>query len=165
MLLPWLQRPIEVANLFNPAFCALLVHQAVKSYELETGRGMSYSTAFVVLPVVLHKGTRELLPHSIATKLHAWLQTNEQVRVGFAERMQQMTQLTREGLLFAMQHQALVLDKAGAMAVGPRKLGKLDVDKESETALCVKKAEFVGRWFASVPNPVALLALWGIKLQ
>jgi hypothetical protein len=146
MLLPWLQRPIEVANLFNPAFCALLVHQAVKAYELEAGRGMSYSTAFVVLPVVLHKDTRELLPHSIATKLHAWLQTNEQVRVGFAGRMQQ-------------------INKAGALVVGPFKLGKLDLDKESETALCIKKAEFVGRWFASVPNPVALLALWGIKLQ
>ena len=165
MLLSWPQRPIEVANLFNPAFCALLLRQAVEAHEDETGRGMSYVVAFVVLPVVLHKSTRELLPRSAATKLHGWLQTNEQVRVGFAERVQQMVQITQEGLLFALQHKALALDKTGALIPGEQKLGKFKVAKDSEAALCAKKAEFIGRWFSSVSNPVAFLALWGIKLQ
>jgi hypothetical protein len=164
MLVPWFQRPIEVANLFNPAFCALLLHQAVGAHEEEAGRGMSYPVAFVVLPVVLHKATRELLPKTTATKLHGWLQTNEQVRVGFAERMQQMVQITREGLLFALQHEVLAVDNTGALVLGMRNLGKLSVAKNSETALCVKKAAFVGRWFASVPNGIAFLALWGVKL-
>jgi hypothetical protein len=168
MLIPWLQRPIEVANLFNPAFCAALLCQAVEAHENEAGRGLSYPVAFVVLPVVLHKATRELLPRTTATKLHGWLQTHEQIRVGFAERMQQMVQLTREGLLFAMQHQVLTVDSTGTLVLGLHSLGsqgKLDVAKDSETALCLKKAAFVGRWFASIPNPIAFLALWGIKLQ
>ena len=79
-----------------------------------------------------------------------------------------MVQLTREGLLFAIQHQVLTVDNTGTLVLGIRTLGsqgKLGVTKDSETAVCIKKAAFVGRWFASVPNPIAFLALWGIKLQ
>ncbi|WP_460586553.1 three component ABC system middle component [Hymenobacter arcticus] len=165
MLAPWPQRPIEVANLLNPAFCALLLHQVVKAHEQEVGRGLGYPVAFVALPTVLHKDIREQLPPTIATKLHAWLQTHEQVRVRMPSHVQQMAQLTREGLLFALGHEVLALNKQGALVVGARKLGALQVDKGSETAQCVKKAEFIGRWFASVANPIAMLALWGIKLQ
>jgi hypothetical protein len=165
MLAPWFQRPIEVANLFNPAFCALLLYQVVKAHETEAGRGLGYPVAFVALPTVLHKDIREQLPNTNATKLHVWLQTHEQVRLRMAGHVQHMAQLTREGLLFALGHGALALDKQGALVLGPNKLSALDVDKGSETAHCVKKAAFVGRWFASVANPVAMLALWGIKLQ
>ncbi|GAB3639355.1 hypothetical protein GCM10027422_49460 [Hymenobacter arcticus] len=119
----------------------------------------------MALPTVLHKDIREQLPPTIATKLHAWLQTHEQVRVRMPSHVQQMAQLTREGLLFALGHEVLALNKQGALVVGARKLGALQVDKGSETAQCVKKAEFIGRWFASVANPIAMLALWGIKLQ
>jgi len=126
---------------------------------------MSYAMAFVVLPVVLHKMTRELLPRSVTTRLHVWLQGHKHVRIGFAERMQNMVQITKEALMFAMQHEALVLDEMGALVVGERKLGRYPVDKESEAAQCVKKAEFVGRWFAGIDNTITFLAIWGVKLQ
>jgi hypothetical protein len=117
-MLAWNQRPIEVANLFNPAFCALLLRQAVAGYQKISGHGMDYAMAFVVLPVVLHKATREALPYASTTKLHMWMQKHHEVRIGFTERMQNMVQITKEALLFALQRNALALDETGVLVVG-----------------------------------------------
>lgn len=164
-MLPWNQRPIEVANLFNPAYCGLLLRQAVGGYQLASGRGMDYAMAFVVLPVVLHKNTREALPNILATKLHVWMQRNHQVRIGFAERMQNMVQITKEALLFALQHGVLALNGEGALIAGPHALGDYSVPKSSEAAKCAKQAEFVGRWFADAGSPATFLSTWGIKMN
>lgn len=34
-MLPWSERPIEVATLLNPAFCAVLLRDAIEAYEYE----------------------------------------------------------------------------------------------------------------------------------
>lgn len=163
-MLPWNQRPIEVANLFNPAFCGLLLRQAVGGYQQASERGMDYAMAFVVLPVVLHKDTRETLPN-LSTKLHVWMHRNHQVRIGFAERMQNMVQITKEALLFALQHGVLALNGEGALIPGPQALGNYPVPKASEAAKCAKQAEFVGRWFADAGSPATFFSTWGIKMN
>ena len=73
----WSERPIEIAHLLNPAFCSTLLFESITGYKQENGSGMPFATAFLVLPVVLHKPTRDHLPKSIATKLHAWIQDNQ----------------------------------------------------------------------------------------
>jgi hypothetical protein len=57
MMSAWNDRPTEIANLLNPAFCALLLAQAVRGYQEETKVGLPYALAFLVLPLVLHKPT------------------------------------------------------------------------------------------------------------
>jgi len=163
---PWEQRPFEAANLFNPAFCALLVRRAVQAYQKDACRGMDYTMAFLVLPVVLHKDTRELLPITIASKLHVWIQRHHHVRVGFAERMQNMVPITKEALLFGLQHQVFEVNNVGALEVGQRRLKPYEneVEKKSEVAMCLKKAEFVGRWFADAGTTATILAAWGVKI-
>ena len=113
-MLPWSQRPVE-ANLFNPAYCALLLRHAVEGHHKTALRGLDYAAAFMVLPVVLHKATRELLPGTISTKLHFWAQRHHEVRIGFAKRMQDMVPVTKEALLFGMQHEVLKLNEKGAL--------------------------------------------------
>jgi hypothetical protein len=60
---PWNQRPIEIRNLFNPAFCGLVMHRAMCGYEEEESspQGVPFSLTFLVLPLCLHKETREVL--------------------------------------------------------------------------------------------------------
>jgi hypothetical protein len=164
-MLPWNQRPVEVANLFNPAFCALLLTKAVASYQKTASRGMDYSMAFVLLPVVLHKATRDAFPHSTSTKLQVWMQKHHHVRIGFAERMQNMVKITREALLFGLQHGVLALDETGALVIGNVKLGAYTVPKYSEATECAKGADFVGRWFADAGSIATFFTAWGIKIQ
>jgi hypothetical protein len=164
-MVAWEERPIEVAHLFNPAYCSLLLRETAIAYEHTGQRGLEYALAFLVLPVVLHRKTRALLPGDTRTKLHVWMQRHHEARIGFAERMQNLVPVTKEALLFGLQHQALQVNEVGALVVGGRELGKLPVPKTAEAALCLKKAAFLGHWFAEAGKPATLLATWGVKVE
>ena len=142
----------------------MLLRQAADGYQKTALRGLEYAAAFRMLPVVLHQATRDLLPGSIATKLHFWAQRHHEVRIGFAQRMQELVPITKEALLFGLQHEALQLNEAGALVVGPRRLPAYAVAPESEVAECGKKALFVGRWFADAGNPGTVLAAWDVTI-
>jgi hypothetical protein len=126
---------------------------------------MDYSMAFVVLPVVLHKATREMLPSIITTKMHVWAQRHHEVRIGFASRMQNMVPVTKEAVLFGVQHEALRFNEEGALVVGAGPLADYGIEPESEAAKCLKKAAFVGRWFADAGTTATFLAAWGVKIN
>lgn len=162
-MLPWHQRPFEVANLFNPAFCALVLHNAVAGFEEKAGRGMDYGLAFLVLPLVLHRITREALPTRTTTKLHAWTQSHEQLRVGLVQRISTMVPTTKEGILFAMQHQALELNADGLL-ITPSQLSRFEPPGPSDTPECLERATFLGKWFGVSGSANAILTAWGVQL-
>ncbi|MBO3272370.1 three component ABC system middle component [Hymenobacter defluvii] len=163
-MLPWNRRPIE-ANLVNPAFCTLVLRQAIDGYYQTARTGMEFSLAFVVLPVVLHKAIRDLVPATIATKLHVWIQRHHEVRIGFAHHMQNMVPITKEALIFGMQHDAYQLDERGTLVAGLQELKPFDVPPGSEAEACFKKAFFVGRWFADAGTPSSVIAAWDITIK
>lgn len=80
-MLPWTQRPPE-ASLFDPAYCAVLLRQAVNGYQKTALRGLD-NAALMVSPVVLHQATRDLLPGTIATKLHFWASGSDKGLMSF----------------------------------------------------------------------------------
>src|ERR1039457_6981771 len=55
----WNDRPPEIAHLFNPAFCALLIREGVLGFVEVSPGGMPYPLVFLLLPIVLHKATRD----------------------------------------------------------------------------------------------------------
>ena len=161
----WKERPVEYANLLNPAFCSILLHNAVKGYQLEKGRGMPYPLLFLVLPIVLHRSTREVLPKKIVTKLHIWLQERPEVRVGFGERSRDLVLYTKEAITFGMQTKILSIDKLGNLTIIKRNLKNISTvswSKDSETTICCKRAEFVGRWLAQAGEVSTIYTMWGI---
>ena len=60
----WDQRPFEIRNLFNPAFCGLVLFRALHGYEEQDARGMPFSLSLLVLPLCLHKDSREVFASS-----------------------------------------------------------------------------------------------------
>jgi len=54
----WNERPFEIRNLFNPAFCGVVLLRAFQGYEEEDASGMPFSLALLVLPLCLHKDSR-----------------------------------------------------------------------------------------------------------
>ncbi len=95
-MLPWSERPIEIATLFNPAFCAVLLYDAVKSYESEQNQGMAYPLIFLILPFVLHKETRDALPSSRVRQvtLYQWAEENKLLHQNFVRRTQYLVPYT-----------------------------------------------------------------------
>lgn len=161
-MIPWRYRPTEVANLLNPSFCGILLREFVSAYEDERQQGVPYELVFLVLPIVLHKSTREALPRTVRTQMHVWLQRNPSVRIQFADRTRELIPFTKEALIFLMQRQLLSLDSEGLLVIDSGKYKKTIGTGTGEIYDCIKRAKFVGKWFAQAGSSSTIYTMWGI---
>lgn len=162
-MLPWEKRPTEVANLFNPAFCTLLLRDAIVAYQKEKKEGMPYALSFLILPLVLSKSTRQALPRSTATKQHAWLQNHPEIRVDFARKLRDLAPYVKESIMFGMHANIIGVDQLGNLIALKKKLRKSTWPKDAEPAVCRKKARFLGRWMAQTGEVSTIFTMWGIR--
>ena len=162
---PWADRVREEAYLLNPAFSAINLTASLDGYVSVATTGMPFPMSFLVLPVVLHRPTRERLPTSTRTSMPAWLQEHAEARVSFFERVTSLRPHTREALHFGLRHGLLRTGEAGALRAAPQPTRvKRMLDKMTgEARECGLKARFVGKWLASTGSPATAMALWGIR--
>lgn len=161
----WQKRAVEEANLFNPAFCAVLLAKAADEFTKKTEQPLPFPLAFLVLPVVLHHNTRAALPGSTVSSLLTWIQDHRNELVNFSGRVQSLQAITREGILFGTQHETLAIANSGGIAVGARKLSATEKRTglfTEEARECVDRAGFLGRWFAAAGTPATIYSAWGI---
>ena len=166
LIRPWEDRVIEEANLFNPAFCSTALARAVDAYTSKTNKSFPYALAFMVLPIILHKHTRENLPISIVTSMHSWLTEHPEALVNYSKRVQRLSKYTKEALLFSLQHKQLQLEVDGGLKPGKYKPAASLVKKEwmtTEVIHCLEKAQFIGRWFAAAGTINTIMSSWSIK--
>ena len=162
---PWSNRVTEEAHLFNPAFCGVLIAQMSDDYAKKTHRSMPFPLAFLSLPIVLHRATRQALPGSTVTSLLPWIQDHREQLVDFATRVQRLRDVTREAVLFAAQHEFLAIDGDGGLSPGSRR--KTATERRTglltaEARECVARAGFLGRWFAAAGTLPTIFAAWGV---
>jgi hypothetical protein len=162
-MLSWTDRPTEIANLLNPAFCALLLAQAVRGYQEETTAGLPYPLAFLILPLILHKPTREALPNSIASRMHPWLESHQQAQVGFAERCISVCEHTKEGLIYGAARRMLRVRTDARLEVTAQRMRRPTWPTDSEPLACYEAARFVGRWLAHAGHTATIFTIWGIR--
>jgi hypothetical protein len=161
----WSNRAVEEANLFNPAFCAVLLAETSKDFIGKASRPLPFALAFLVLPIVLHRSTREALPGSTVTSLLPWIQDNREHLVNFSTRVRRLTAIGREAILFGVQTEALSLGADGALALGPKRRSvtpRRTPFFTAEARECTERAGFVGRWFAVAGSTATIYASWGI---
>ncbi len=161
----WSERPREEAHLINPAFCGAILTSSIAGYSSLETTGMPFPIAFIVLPTVLHKLTREAFPRSARTSLAAWLEEHGEVKIQFHERLVSLIPFVREALLFGMLHKWLVLTNVGRMQTTKT---ESDVQRfirksDGEAKGCLSRALFVGKWFAASGSVETVMALWGIR--
>jgi hypothetical protein len=159
----WSKRPTEIAHLLNPAFCALVLSQAVRGYTEDAEVGMPFPFVFLVLPIVLHKPTRDTLPASVLTKMHPWLEQHQQAQVGFADRCATIVDFARESLLYALSRNLLKFAGGARLESSGARIRRPAWPEDSETVECLEKARFVGRWFARAGQTTAVYTMWGVR--
>ena len=162
---PWSSRVVEEANLFNPAFCAALLAKTADDYTKKTRSSMPFALAFLILPVVLHQGTRKALPSTTLTSLLPWIQENRDQLVDFGHRMQRLEPITREALLFGLQHHVLKLNDTGELMPGAKRYSPTERRTglfTDEARECVDRAGFLGRWFAAAGTTSTIYAAWSV---
>ena len=160
--LSWEERPAEIANLLNPAFCAVLLRDAAIGYQSQSSQTLPYPLAFLILPIVLYRPTREALPESTITILHAWIQEHPALQSAVIERVRRLEPYIREALLFALQHDILRVTEDGGLESALSRVRNL-FPEQSEPNMCRKKAALVGRWFGKTADASMILAMWGLR--
>ncbi len=161
----WEDRPEEVANLLNPAFCGRLIYSSVQAHQTENDRPMPYTVAFLVLPLALHAATREAIIKAIIRHFEVWIDANQEIKIGLAVRARSLVPFARETLAFLLQTGALeIRESDAALLIGKRlrqMRGRL-FPPSDETKACIRAAGILGKWFARVNSPATIYASLGL---
>jgi hypothetical protein len=158
----WDQRPFEIRNLFNPAFCGLVLFRALHGYEEEDPRGLPFSLSLLVLPLCLHKDSREVIAGSPRSYLLKTTERNQQIMVGFADRVTQMLPYTLEGFGLLMERGCIAVAENGRLHTIPGKVRKT-VSGTTETVSCQKVARIIGKEFARIADRATVYTTFGIR--
>jgi len=158
----WDHRPFEIRNLFNPAFCGVILFRALHGYEEEDPRGMPFSLSLLVLPLCLHKDSREVIAGSPRSYLLKTTEMHQQVMVGFAGRVTQMLPYAFEGFGLLMERGCIAVAGDGRIQTVPDKVRKT-VSGTDETISCQRVARLVGREFARIADRATVYATFGIR--
>jgi len=163
----WSQRPPEEQRLLNPSFCSLLLWYAARAHA-EANRehgGIAFEQCFLVLPIVLHRETRESLPTTVTTSLPVWLGRHPLAPSTIADRARSLVPFTREALRFGGAYGALQFHQTIVRAnpAWKRPMAAALEDTSDEVRACAKRAEFLGRWFARTGNAETVLSLLGVQ--
>lgn len=164
---PFAKRSAEEANLLNPAFLASIILQCIKGYIETNKNGAPLVLPFLVVPLILHKHSRETLPRTVSTTLASWVTSTEglQAKIGFAERARSLSPYIKEGVSLALANNLIKILPDGSINVGlnskQRRQSSNDLTKEVE--MCTKSANYCGRWFARTGKIEMIMVLMGVK--
>jgi hypothetical protein len=158
----WDQRPFEVRNLFNPAFCGLVLFRALQGYENKDTRGMPFSLSLLVLPLCLHKDSREVIACRPRSYLLKTVEKSQQITMGFAGRVTQMLPYAFEGFGLLMERGCITVVDDGRIQTVPKKV-RSSVIGTDETVACQKVARIVGREFARIADRATVYTTFGIR--
>jgi len=161
--LPWTGRPAEEARIFNPAFCGELIGRAVCEYYRTRQATFSIATAFLILPLTLHKSTREALPGRANTAFAGWIAENAALLAELPDRVRRLRPISREALLFAIHHRLLAVYGGGFVpGTKPVRLTARPAITTDDVNAARSAAGLLGRWFASQGTQASILQGMGV---
>lgn len=152
----WRDRPLLEATFLNPPLCAALLASSAQDFQGAAGRAMPWPLTFLVLPLTLHRPTRDALPRNTRTHLSTWLGRHPLLRAGFPERAVEMVPFTREGMRFGLRAGALALRDGGLEGSLRRR------NAEGELRTLLTHAAVVGRWLSKTDQASTVFALFGV---
>ncbi len=157
---PWEKRPIELANLFNPAFLAVLIAKVSEGYKTKSLDDLPYSVAFLAIPLIIYPSLNQQLPTSAQSKLHLWLSENQDVLFEFPDLARSLSPYVREAISFGVSHQVLELSKQAYLA--PTKVKLKEWEKHPKNSEFSKKALLVGKLLGQTKQTSSLFSFFGV---
>lgn len=156
-------RPVEEEALFNPAFLSLMLRESAKQHaDRSGGRGLPILLPYLVIPLALHRPTRDSLPANVRAQMGEWVRMHPAELTDLGVRAFRMRPLVSIAVCFGLRYGVLRGESerlvAGAVRRRPRHMLQTD-----EVTACVEAAGFLGRWFAQQGDPLTILAVWGLR--
>jgi len=154
----------EEVALFNPAFLARILREAAGDYEKESSANIPVPLTFLLVPLVLHKATRDDLPTMASAQMQTWIREHPRHLAQLGTRVVGMRSFVGLAIRFGLHHGVLTSEdgRIGAGTVKRRPRGYSEAESV-EVLGCMVAAKFVGRWFARQSDVATLLAIWGLR--
>jgi len=159
---PWNQRPREIRNLFNPAFCGLVLARGVEGFSETLNRPMPFSLTLLILPLCLHKRTREQIKEARRAYLTKILQEHPEIRVDLAERAGGLLPYTMEAFAYLMSCGAIDVDESGCVVLRENKVRR-SIAGSQDTKDCQTVARSLGRKLALIDDRATIYTTLGIR--
>lgn len=158
----WNERTKEVAYLLNPAFCGRILYVAIREYENKTNRAIPFPLIYLILPLVLHKATRDKVDSR--TKLWRWTQEHPQLLIDFSYRAKDLISITNEALELLLQSNMVHLNLNGELEYSKiEKAFSKTKYTDEEIIDCLKKSEHIARWFAAAGKTENIYVCLGVR--
>ena len=148
MIKAWNQRNPIIANLLNPAFCGEVIRRTADAHNKATNTSFPFAYAFLVLPILLHKDTRDRMPKTTRSYLFAWVEDNEDLFYNFSTRARQMVPFAKESILFLLQNKLIEIDGKGQIIVTTKRIKQYSGDDLEEVNTILKKSKMLGKWLS-----------------
>ena len=158
----WDLRPFEIRNLFNPAFCGLVLFRALSAYEEEDPRGMPFSLTLLVLPLCLQKDARDTLSRASRSYFLKTIAAHPQMLMDFPKNSTDLLPFTLEGLGLLMQLGTISVDRDGRLKASPVGVRKT-ISGTPETIACQRVARYLGREFAQIGDRATVYTTLGVR--
>jgi hypothetical protein len=158
----WDQRPFEVRNLFNPAFCGLVLHRAMQGFEEIDPDGIPFSLSLLILPLCLHKYSREVFSVNPRRYLLRVIAENPQLLVEFPARAKDFLPFTFEALGILMQHGCFEVTQDGKLKAVKKRV-RAAITGTDESISCQRVAKTIGKEFARINDRVTIYTTFGVR--
>ena len=159
---PWNQRPREIRNLFNPAFCGLVLACGIEGFIETVNRPMPYSLTLLILPLCLHKRTREQIKEARRAYFTKILQEHPEIQVDFAKRARSLLPYTMEAFAYIMSCGAIDVDGSGCIMLRENAARKIYAGSQ-DTKDCQAVARSLGRKLALINDRATIYTTLGIR--
>jgi hypothetical protein len=164
----WHERAHEERHLINPAFCSVLLWHAGKGSSENTNlprSSLSFTEAFLILPLVLHQKTRNSLPSRISSSLPVWINDNPLVVESLPERARSLVPYTKEAIVFGGTGGLFRFEGDEMLITVQREpdIRAMVLRTSKEVQQCMKKAHFLGKWFTHTGTPETIFTLLGVR--
>lgn len=158
----WKERPFEERNLFNPAFCALVIAAAIREYKRTAGKPMPYSLALLVLPLCLHPTTRDEILDNKSLSVLRVIALRPDLLIHFAPRARALVRYALEAFALLSSKGCIDVTADGCISVLPRKVSPKSLPSADAEA-CRSAATVVGRDFARISDRVTIYTSLSIR--
>ncbi len=159
----WSSRPFEERNLFNPAFCAVVLAAAIREYERVTGKPMPYSLTLLVLPMCLHQASREEILKNKRLSVLRVFALRPDLLVDFAERARAFVQYATEAFALLASKDCIKVFDDGGVSIVPRRVSARALNT-NDAERCRAAATVLGRDFAQINDRVTVYTSLSIRL-
>jgi hypothetical protein len=149
--------------MLNPALIASVLVIAVQEYSERRKDPLLAAHAFLIVPLVLHRDTRERLPIRSSSHWTKWVSDNPVLIAGFPARALALREHVREGLRFGLRYGVLSLDGFGGLVLGQTSATIPGRTAEGDIRDLLTGAQRVGRWLTKLELPATAFALLGMR--